>query len=182
MRNYKNGKIYAIKSYQTDEVYIGSTCEKYLTNRLKSHRQNYKAWQAGKNNFVSSFLIIDNYPDYYIELIENCPCDNIEELSKRERYWIQSGDYKVVNTRIPGRTIYEWRKDNKEKISEKGKIYQQKNKDKIEKRRSIKITCVCGREMRRDNLTTHLKSPIHTRTLLKKNNCFEEIFTYVNNK
>jgi hypothetical protein len=212
MRDYKNGKIYAIKSYQTDEVYIGSTCEKYLSNRLKGHLYNYKEWKGGNRPYITSFLIIEKYPDYYIELIENCPCNNIDELRKRERYWIQSGEYKVVNKQIPGRTDKEYYQDNKSRlqeinnnykkekkeilavknkeyreknidiIKEKDKMKYEKNKDKISQRNAEKITCECGRVLTRGCLTRHLKKDIHMRTLLKKNNCFEEIFTYVNNK
>ena len=36
---YSRGKIYKIVSDCTDKIYIGSTCEKYLSNRLAGHRK-----------------------------------------------------------------------------------------------------------------------------------------------
>jgi len=57
------------------------------------------------------------YPDAYIELIENFPCENKEQLNKREGEIIRSMD--CVNKRIAGRTMPEYRKDTKDRILEK---------------------------------------------------------------
>jgi hypothetical protein len=43
MPNYENGKVYAIRSHQTDEVYIGSTVER-LSARMSKHRADYKRY------------------------------------------------------------------------------------------------------------------------------------------
>ena len=45
---YSRGKIYKLISNQTTDVYYGSTVEPRLTNRLSSHRCNYKLWLNGK--------------------------------------------------------------------------------------------------------------------------------------
>ena len=40
---YNNSKIYKIEpicDYGEGEIYIGSTCEKYLSNRMCGHRAN----------------------------------------------------------------------------------------------------------------------------------------------
>ena len=39
--DYKNGKIYTIRSFQTDKYYIGSTCT-MLSKRFSNHKSNYK--------------------------------------------------------------------------------------------------------------------------------------------
>lgn len=78
--NYKNGKIYAIRSYQTEEIYIGSTTQT-LTKRLSSH----------KRNICNSKLILQ-YPDAYIELIENFPCNSKEELNRKEGEHIRANN------------------------------------------------------------------------------------------
>ena len=66
--DYKNGKIYAIRSHQTEQIYIGSTTQP-LTKRLSKHKaQN-----------CSSRLILQ-YEDAYIELIENFPCESKTDL------------------------------------------------------------------------------------------------------
>ena len=80
--NYKNGKIYAIRSYQTDKYYIGSTIQS-LSERLTNHRSEYKKWvDCGFKSTTSCELFQHN--DVYIELIENCDCNTKEELHRRE--------------------------------------------------------------------------------------------------
>ena len=72
------GKIYSIRSHQTDLIYIGSTIETRLSARLSKHRSDYKRYiMSGKfNYYVSSFEIL-KYNDAYIELIEE-----VENISK----------------------------------------------------------------------------------------------------
>lgn len=127
--DYQNGKIYKIVSFTTDDVYIGSTCEKYLSNRLGGHRKAYKSYLNGKHNYSTSFKLLEN-DDYDIILVENYPCNNNHELLARERYWIENTE-NCVNKNIPNRTIKEYRHDNKDKISEYQKEYREDNKDKI---------------------------------------------------
>ena len=70
MPNYLNGKIYVIRSHQTEQVYIGSTVER-LSARMSKHRAQYKRYKEGKCGLTTSFKMLD-YPDAYIELIELC--------------------------------------------------------------------------------------------------------------
>jgi hypothetical protein len=108
--DYKNGKIYTIRSYQTDDIYIGSTLQT-LTKRLSKHKDSFKNWKNGKYHYVSSFELI-KYDDVYIELIELFPCSSKMELNRREGELIRSMD--CVNKRIEGRTKQEYYEDNKE--------------------------------------------------------------------
>ena len=92
MVNYQLGKIYKIVCRITGEVYIGSTCEKTLARRLVAHRSacnRYIENQEGSK--FSSFQIIQR-GDYYIELVENFPCNNNDELRKKEREWYDKID------------------------------------------------------------------------------------------
>jgi hypothetical protein len=127
MPDYQNGKIYSIRSYQTDLIYIGSSCQP-LHKRLHEHKRHYKQWQNGKYNCVSSFEVVKS-DDAYIELLENFPCNSKEELNKREGECIRTNE--CVNKRIEGRTKKEYYEDNKEKIAEKKKEYRENNKDQI---------------------------------------------------
>tara|TARA_R100000951_G_scaffold100828_1_gene91752 strand:+ start:369 stop:806 length:438 start_codon:yes stop_codon:yes gene_type:complete len=92
MVNYQNGKIYKIVDNTNGSVYIGSTCEINLSRRLQKHKARYKYWlKHGKGNKFSSSNIIMN-DDFKIELIETYPCNNIEELLKKEQFWIDKID------------------------------------------------------------------------------------------
>lgn len=121
MPDYSKGKIYSIRSYKTDDIYIGSTCRP-LCVRMACHRSDYKS-----NSTVRSKEIL-KYDDAYIELIEEFPCEKVEQLHKREGEIIRNT--KCVNKIIPCRTLPEYYQDNKNIILEKHKIYREDNKDK----------------------------------------------------
>ena len=53
---YQRGKIYKIVCDDTNKVYIGSTTELYLSNRLKGHRSACKS----KKGICTSREIIQN--------------------------------------------------------------------------------------------------------------------------
>jgi hypothetical protein len=148
MVNYQLGKIYKIVG--DGNVYIGSTCEKLLSKRLGGHVAYFKRFLNGKTNYYSSYECLKNN-NYYIELLETCPCNSKDELHVRERFWIEQLD--CVNKCVPIRTDEEhieinkiymkkyheknrdndklYREKNREKNSEQGKLYREKNKDKI---------------------------------------------------
>jgi hypothetical protein len=126
MVNYQNGKIYKIVCNITGLIYIGSTAEKYLSNRLAKHRTNYKDYLNGKFHYITSFKILENN-NYEIILLETYPCNNKYELEARERFYIEICN--CANKCIPNRTKKEWYEDNKNYIIEKTKQYQKDNKD-----------------------------------------------------
>ncbi len=122
--DYANGKIYTIRSFETDKYYIGSTTST-LTKRLSEHKQKYK-----QGKYCSSAEIIQ-YGDAYIELLEDFPCFKKDQLCKREGQLIREHKDNCVNKAIPGRTTKEYREDNKEQIIERMKQYRQQNKERI---------------------------------------------------
>lgn len=127
MSKYQEGKIYKIVSSQTSKVYIGSTCQT-LAKRMIAHRSQYKMYTQGRYAYLSSFDIVQ-YPDSKIVLIENYPCDTIDELRIGERYWVEHLD--CCNKTIPGRTMKEYQEANIEKIREYQKQYRDDHKDKM---------------------------------------------------
>jgi len=173
--DYHNGKIYAIRSHQTDKIYIGSTTS-LLSKRLYGHKQNFKKWKNGKYSYVSSFELM-KYDDVYIELLQGYSCDTKMELHKREGEFIRSEN--CVNKNVAGRTkkehyqenkekTKEWRENNKDKIKEYyqdnndklkeySKEYYQGNKDKINKQ----YECECGGKYTHQNKSTHFKRKKH---------------------
>lgn len=159
MVKYENGKIYVIRSPQTDEIYIGSTTQQ-LSTRFSKHKHDYKRHLNGNYTFVSSFNLI-KLGDAYIELLEIYSCDTKIELEKREGELMRSMN--CSNKRIPsGLTREEYNKkyygDNREKIMEQNKKYYQDNKETIKKYVSDKLECIeCGKTIRRDCMHNHKK-------------------------
>ena len=102
INKYNNGKIYTIRSPNTDKYYIGSTCNT-LTNRFMSHKS--------PSNKCESKEIID-LGEAYIELLENFSCNSKEELNKREGELIREHKNNVVNKIVAGRTKKQYKQDN----------------------------------------------------------------------
>ena len=122
---YASSQIYAIRSHQTPEIYIGSTTQP-LHKRFHHHKRSNKC----------SSKIIMQYTDAYIELIENFPCGSKKELNKREGQHIRGAD-NCVNKNIAGRTQKEYNAkiyaENRDQIAERQAIYYANNREKIAK-------------------------------------------------
>ena len=190
---YQRGKIYCLRSHQTDLVYIGSTVQG-LAERVGGHRCHYKKWLKGACSYMTSVEII-KYDDHYIELVENYPCKTKAELERREGQVIRETE-NCCNRNIVGRTNSEYYQDNKEKVAERHAKYRQENKEKITKqmakyrqankekhaeynakyyqsnkkkiaeRDAKKVQCECGSEVTKQNLPRHRKTKKHQNYLL----------------
>ena len=191
MPDYSKGKIYKIVNDKNDKIYFGSTCQS-LSQRMGNHRgkQYLKLYTSNK-------LGVD-LKECKIILVENVNCNSKEELLKRERYYIENFD--CVNKNIPGRTLKEYYQENKDKLTEKGKIYRQnnkkkiyeknkkyneknkdkitkwrkqwreKNRDKIREKGKEKITCDCGCLINKKHLAIHKRTKKHIKLLQEKQN------------
>ena len=182
MPNYANGKVYKICSYNSDDVYYGSTCLK-LCQRLAKHVSDWRLFKLNKTYVrrVTSFSILEQ-GNYYIELVETVPCASKEELQVREKYWIKNNNcvnyYKNL-CRTPNErkqhdaTYYQ---NNKQAISAKTAIYRELNKDiikikkkeyaeinaeKIKAHRSEYILCDCGKYYTRLHRKRHIETNYH---------------------
>ena len=124
MPDYSQGKIYQILNTITDDVYIGSTTQ-LLCNRMKHHRNTSKEASRSHYKIYQAFAKygVDNF---YIELIEKCPCTTKEELCAREGHYIRQ-ERSSLNSRIEGRTSKEYYNDNKELILHKQQEYNKIN-------------------------------------------------------
>jgi len=130
MPDYKLGKIYKIVSFQTDLIYYGSTCEKYLSNRFSCHNSHYRKWLINNDplKYITSFEIL-KYSDAEIILVESFPCTYKAELEARERYHIELNKVLTVNIKHPTRTHKEYREDHREEIRDKKKKYREEHKE-----------------------------------------------------
>ena len=115
----QTGYVYAVRSYQTDDIYIGSTLGT-LRQRLHKHKDDLKRYNAGKYNYVTSYEIV-KYDDAFIEMIDKYENVNKIELRKYEGQTIRNT--KCVNKRIEGGK-------SKEEIKEYHKEYYETNKIK----------------------------------------------------
>jgi group I intron endonuclease len=169
--DYKNGRIYCIRNNIDDEVYVGSTCQP-LSKRMAFHRNDATTYK--KDRKIYKHMNNIGVENFYIELLEECPCENKEQLRKREGYHIR--DIGTLNSQIAGRSQGEYCIDNKEQIALKGYEYRERNrpaiiaqkakywnqnKDEANEERRIKITCGCGTCCCKGAQTRHERSNKH---------------------
>ena len=126
-KNYQNGKIYCIRNSKTNDYYIGSTCQS-LSRRMSHHRSDAKK-QRMQHSLIYSFMLKHGYEHFYIELIEECPCENKHQLDRREGELIRELK-PSLNKNIAGRTRKEWREEHVEELKQLDKNKYIKNKDK----------------------------------------------------
>jgi hypothetical protein len=137
INKYKNSKLYKIEpiiEHDEEDIYIGSTCQPYLSSRMNQHRQLYKI----NKNLCNVKILFDKYgiENCNIILLELVNVNSKEELLMREAHYIRT--LQCVNKQIPLRTTKEYYEANKNKIKEyreankdKMKEYREANKDKI---------------------------------------------------
>jgi hypothetical protein len=169
-KSFQNGKIYTIRNTIDDDIYVGSTCQS-LSKRMSFHRKDILKY-IGKRKLYTHMneLGVDNF---YIELIEECPCDNLEQLQKREGHFIR--EMATLNMRIAGRKFQEQRREiyypqhqekliqyskeyrilNPEKVKESNTKYRESHKEELQLNRSTMVTCECGECVSKGSLTRH---------------------------
>ena len=131
MPEYSKSKIYTIRCITNENlIYVGSTTETRLSARFSKHKHQHccSLYKYIEENNMS-------WDSFYIELYEEFPCENREQLLKREGEVIRQ--ISTINKLIP-RTEErkkeddkKYRETHKEQIAEKDKIYRANNKEKL---------------------------------------------------
>jgi len=155
MPDYNNAKIYKLWSPEGDDIYIGSTT-KYLSTRKAQHKYEY---ENREHPHCRSKILYEKYNDVRIELLECFPCENKDELNKKENEYIRSN--KCVNIRQEGRTDKEWYEDNKESHKLWKKNYYEENKEKQLTKAAELYVCECGKELTIGKKARHERTKIH---------------------
>jgi hypothetical protein len=131
MPNYQEGRIYVIRCRTDDTlIYVGSTTQP-LAVRWGGHKRNSRT-EKQKNRLIYK-TINGNWKDWYIELFEECPCENKEQLCRREGEIIR--EIGTLNSKISGITQQESSKlsyeKHREEIIEASRQYRINNPDKV---------------------------------------------------
>ena len=137
MPDYQQAKIYKLYSPSKKLVYYGSTVQP-VYQRLAGHLSNYKLYIKDNNKkYLSSFLVLE-CEDYKIELVEEYPCNNNQQLLRKEGEYQKNNvcinknvNYTTINKCDEAKTNYE---QNKEEIIKRVKEYQKINADKVKER------------------------------------------------
>ena len=121
MSDYSKGKIYKIVNSETDDVYVGSTTQP-LSKRFYDHKNMLNNNKSINRKLYTTIKQI-GIEKWFIELIENFPCNSKEELNAREGFWIRQ--MSTLNSQIAGRTKPQYYEDNKEQLLNKQKTYRE---------------------------------------------------------
>lgn len=170
MPNYQNSKIYKLICNETTDIYIGSTTEK-LCVRFNQHKYD---WVHCRSSLTSSLIF--NMGEAKIILLENYPCNTVDELRAREQFYIDSLDCvnkqsakrkenanqiakeKYRATEKGQQTEKNYKETHREMYRQSTKKYLEKNKDKVNEKKRIKVECPhCKKVMNKNSLSTHLK-------------------------
>ena len=163
-KDYTHGKICAIYNYiDPSLIYVGSTCQS-LSKRLSKHRREVN---SRKSQTIPPYIKMREIgkEHFYIELLEEYPCNNNEQLRAREGHYIREKG--TLNGRIEERTHKEWKEENKERLKDYRKNRWETVKEKHAAIRKMRFTCECGGEMCNASKSRHLKSQKH-QTYLKQ--------------
>lgn len=166
--DYSRAQIYLLKCLTTGKQYVGHTTQS-LSQRLDAHRYSYKHWKKTGKKWMTSFDILEG-GNYEITLLETYPCNTSDELTARERFWIESMDH--VNRVIPIRTDEEWKEyfqvyyqANADKVKERMMKYYQANRDQIKEKIKEKFECPCGGRHTRGDKAKHGRTQKHQKWL-----------------
>lgn len=194
--DYSEAIIYFYK-YGDEFLYIGS--DKTKNVRRWSHKSRFKSDDLYFYTYCKENGI--EYEDLDYSYI-NYPCNNRQELRKKE------GEYQkelnpICNREIAGRTMDEWRQDNKEILAIKKHNYYEENKEKvvaninewrknnkeyilerdrkyyhdnkeiIKQRKKEKIDCDCGLSIAKNDIAKHRKTKRHLEILKNIEKMFE---------
>ena len=184
---YNNAKIYYIWNIIDEEIYVGSTCQT-LSQRMTKHR--YEANNRPDKMVITTKMNELGVGNFYIDLVEKYPCDDIKQLCRKEGEWTRK--LGTLNTQVPGRTRAEYfreaihikQQENRDEYLHKKREYRLANIDKVrgqhnalynakseEDRKQIyqqrkewkmiKHECGCGSFYTNSHKSEHMKSKKH---------------------
>ena len=147
MPDYSNSKIYKIVNTVDEEVYIGSTTQLYLSQRMTTHRDRANNQHPERLYKHMSKIGVEHF---YIDLLEEYPCQTKDQLLKKEREYILKRG--TLNQKIPLRTNEEYRNDTREHHRQICKEYREKHRETYNER----IVCPkCNGFATKSNIRRH---------------------------
>jgi len=144
---FQDAYIYRLVIEESDEVYIGSSCTPPVT-RFSQHRH---AAMNPDTQLQSAACVLFHMGTVQMLIVEQYPCANAQELTLRERWWIENTP-NCINKNIPGQTWQERRAKRQDAHDAYMKEF-----------RNQKYTCECGKTISRAEKARHERTAFHLR-------------------
>jgi len=159
-KNFHNGRIYLIRNFNNDKIFVGSTTQNLVKN-FAYHKNN-----VIEHRYMNRQLYQDmekyGIETYYIELHEMFPCKSLEELQKREREVIRQFDTFKKGYNTCDKTMEQIKQNREKHHLEYCSEYYKLHKDELLLSKKQKFICpTCGGKFTRVNKQQHLKSIKH---------------------
>lgn len=148
------GYVYVLtaKDRNVKDFYIGATCN--FKKRMSNHKMRCKNEKDESHNLKVYKYIRENgnMENFFMKKIETIKFDDIEELRKRERFYIDT--FKPsLNTHLPLRSRKEYYNDHKSDILT---------------RKAIVCQCDCGGTYTVAHKTRHFNTTRHKQKMIEK--------------
>jgi len=166
MPDYSKSVIYTIKS--KDNIYVGSTVN--FRSRKNDHKSNITNENHKAYNFKLYKTIRDNDGEWDMQPHSIFPCVSKLELTIEEERIRQllNAD---MNSNSCGTVLTgpeykkqhnkQYNEQHRDEICEQKKQYYEQHRDEIKEKKRQKVTCECGCDVTKYNLSRHRKSPKH---------------------
>ena len=171
------GYIYklACRDPAVTEIYVGSTCrvpDRRCEHRSRCNNANGKHYNLNVYQYIRAN---GGWGNFELLVVEQIDYNHKHELLLRERFHLEQLKA-TLNKVVPGRTIAEYRIDNKEVIRAKEaeryidnkdailaqyKIYRDNHKVEAAARDGVKHNCACGGKYTHGNMSKHAKTQKH---------------------
>lgn len=143
----------------TDEYY-GSTC--HFINRKWQHKADCYNPNCEKYNQKKYLFIRANggWDNWQMIEVEKYPCKDKNEARARENYHIELNQSKLnmikafLSEEVKKENLDDYQKEYRENHKEVNKQYQKEYQ-------KIRITCSCGKEIGKSEITKHIKTKFH---------------------
>ena len=165
--------IYKIVSSKTDKIYIGSTNNKF---RYSEHTSRYKRGLCSESSRFLFDLGIE-YCSFHI--LEEFECETLEEQLDKEQSYLNNFKDLIINKqrarRHPDAVKIEYQRDKEKKREyQNDPINKERYNIREKERQKIYIHCeTCNKEVKKRNMSRHIKQKGHLSKLTSWNTLFE---------
>jgi hypothetical protein len=141
-----------IKCFRTEEQRI---------EQLKEYQQEYN--EANRDKILEyQQEYREANRDKLLEYHQNYRVENKDKIKERQQ------EYREANRDKINERQQEYNEANRDKINERQQEYNEANRDKINEKALEKVKCDCGCMIRKNNLSTHKKTPKHIKIMEMK--------------